>query len=199
MNYYPWLSDDEDASFAWLMDVPNVMRNHPDEYLLHRGVSVKSWFPEEPIFHLAGERGMELTDSLPNALNLIFTSTRLKAFMEKHSGANLEFLPIRIRDHKERLVQEQYYIMNLLDTMDCVDLEKSKFSRSAMNPERIMTFYLLVLDESRIPKEKKIFRLKEKPDLVIVREDLAQDILDADYNGMTFLEMEEYGKEWGRR
>lgn len=199
MNYYPWLPDDEDSSFAWLMDAPNVLRSHPDEYLLYRGVPVKSWFPENPTFYVSKTYGCELTDSLPNPINLYFASERLKAFMEEHSGANLEFLPIRLLDQKERPIREPYYIMNLLDTADCVDLEKSKFRRSEISPEFIMKFYLLVLDESRIPKDKKLFRLKEKPNLIITREDLAQEILDSDFNGMMFQELEEYGKQWGRR
>ncbi|MBJ6761551.1 hypothetical protein JGU66_12310 [Myxococcaceae bacterium JPH2] len=198
MNYYPWLNA-EDSSFAWIMATPNVLANNPDEYLLYRGVSVKSWFPASPTFYLSKGRGMELTDSIPNAVNLCFTSARLKTFMEEHSGASLEFLPVRLLDQKERPVQEPYYLMNLLDTLDCVDLEKSKFERAVIDPSLIMTFFLLVLDESRIPEDKKLFRLKESPELIIIREDLAQGILDTDHNGMMFLEMHEYGKEWGGR
>ncbi|QSQ20742.1 hypothetical protein JY651_36755 [Pyxidicoccus parkwayensis] len=199
MNFLPWLSDDEDDAFAWVTYAPNTLRNEPKEWELHEGVSVRHWFPKNVIFPLADDWGIELTDSIPNSLNLLFASERLKVFLEEHSGARIEFLPIQLQNQKDRLVPEPYYLLNLLEVVECVDLEKSKFRRSAMDPEFIAWFNHLVLDEARIPPQAKLFRLKEKPNLILVREDLAQTIIDADYNGMMFLYLEEYGREWGGR
>lgn len=199
MNYFPWLEDDEDSSLAWLNYVPNALRDLPEEFELHRGIPVQRWFPRDVTFPMAQDRGIELADSLPNALNLIFVSERMKGFLQERSGARIEFLPIRVKDQKKRLVPGPYYIMNLLDMVECVDLEKSKFRRSSIEPEFIFHVYQLVLDESRIPNDAKLFRLKEKPDLFIVRQDLAQELIDAGFKGMMFQDLEELGKEWGER
>lgn len=199
MNFLPWLNDDENDAFAWVTYAPNSLRNEPKEWELHEGVPVQRWFPKEVTFPLAEDWGIELTDSPPNSLNLIFASERLKLFLHEHAGARVEFLPIRFQDQKDRLVPEPYFIMNLLEVVECVDLEKSKFRRSEMDPNFIATFYLLVLDEKRIPPQAKLFRLKEKPNLILVREDLAQALVNADFTGMMFLDLEEFGKEWGRR
>lgn len=199
MKFLPWLSDDENDAFAWVTYAPNALRNKPQEWELHEGVPVKRWFPERVIFPLSEERGIELTDAIPNTLKLLFASERLRGFLEEHSGASMEFLPIQLQDQKDKLVPEPYSILNLLEVVECVDLEKSKYRRSEIDPNFIARFYLLVLDEARIPPQARFFRLKEKPNLIMVREDLAQALVDGDYTGMMFLDLEEYGKEWGRR
>ncbi|MFE8599039.1 imm11 family protein [Archangium violaceum] len=199
MNYYPWLHDDEDRSLAWITYAPDVLRDHPKEHQLSEGVSVKGWYPADVEMELSDQRGIKLADSVPNIMSLLIVSEKLKALMEERSGAQLEFLPVRLRDQKQRLVQKPYYVMNVLGTVECVDLERSKFRRSHIIPERIFRFFHLILDESKIPPDKKIFRLKEDPSLVIIREDLCEDILRAKVEGVMFLEMDEYGKEWGQR
>ena len=160
---------------------------------------MQRWFPREVTFPLAEDRGIELTDSIPNSLNLFFASERLKSFLMEHAGARIEFLPIQLRDQKDRLVPEPHYLLNLLEVLGCVDLEKSKYRRSEIDPDFIARFYLLVLDEKRVPPQAKLFRLKEKPNLILVREDLAQALVNEDFTGMMFLDLKEYGKEWGRR
>ncbi|RKH26648.1 hypothetical protein D7Y13_20315 [Corallococcus praedator] len=174
------------------------MRKEPKEYELHEGISVQHWYPASVIFPLTENRGLELTDSVPNTLNLIIVSERLKRFLEANAGARMEFLPVQLRDQKGRLVPEPYFILNLLEVVECVDLEKSQFERSAIIPSFIAWFSLLVVDPARIPPEAKLFRLKEKPNLILIREDLAQVLVNEDYTGMMFLELEEYGREWGR-
>nr|WP_158622310.1 DUF1629 domain-containing protein [Corallococcus sp. CA047B] len=174
------------------------MRKEPKEYELHEGVTVQRWYPANVTFPLAEDRGLELTDSIPNTLDLIIASERLKQFLEANAGARMEFLPARLLDQKDRIVPEPFYVLNLLEVVECVDLEKSQYERSVMDPTFIAWFSLLVLDAARIPPQAKLFRLKEKPDLILIREDLAQVLVNEDYTGMMFLELEEYGREWGR-
>ncbi|NMO17517.1 hypothetical protein HPC49_27255 [Pyxidicoccus fallax] len=199
MNYYPWMNDDEDRALAWVMDAPDALREHPKEYQLSEGVSVKDWFPEGVELELSDERGIKLTDSVPNVLHMCIVSEKFKALMEARSGAALEFLPVRLKDQKQQPVRKPYYAMNVLGTVDCVDLQRSRFRRLEMSPDRIFRFYQLVLDEKRIPPDAKIFRLKDNPSQLIVREDLGKEILQADIEGVLFVEMDEFGKEWGAR
>ncbi|HYO56131.1 imm11 family protein [Archangium sp.] len=200
MNYYLWTREEDDRSLAWIMSTPAFLMDHPKEYQLYEGVSVRSWWLREPVvYNLSDERGIRLSDAIPCVGHDIIVSEELKRLLEERSGADIEFLSVRILNQKQRLVPEPYFLMNLLGTVDCVDLERSKFKRSAIRPDLISTFYLLVLDESRIPADKKLFRLKHSPKLVVIREDLGREILDAGCDGMFFLDLEEYGKEWGRR
>ncbi|QSQ22277.1 hypothetical protein JY651_45340 [Pyxidicoccus parkwayensis] len=198
MKYYPWVADDEDDSFAWITKDSDFLMHCMDSYLLNEGVSVKSWFPTDTVFHLDDDRGIRLTDSIPNTLHLLIISEKLKRVLEEKSGANIEFLPVHIRNHKGRLVQEPYFIANILGTVECVDPERSKFRNSEIRPDQVFHFYRLALEESKIPLDAKLFRLKEQTDLSIIREDLGKDILRAGCDGMIFQEMDDYGREWGR-
>ncbi|CAM3234417.1 hypothetical protein G4177_21685 [Corallococcus sp. ZKHCc1 1396] len=198
MSFRPWLSDDENDAYAWITYAPSALRKEPKEYELHKGITVQHWYPVNVTFPLAEDRGLELTDSIPNTLGLIIVSERLKRFLEANAGAHMEFLPARLLDQKDRLVPEPYFILNLLEVVECVDLEKSQYERSAIIPSFIAWFSLLVVDPARIPPEAKLFRLKEKPNLILIREDLAQVLVNEDYTGMMFLDLEEYGREWGR-
>ncbi len=196
MRFYPWVDDDEDDSFAWITKDSDFLLHCMDSYLLHEGVSVKHWFPTDTVFQLADHRGIKLTDSIPNTLLLLIVSEKLKGVLEEKSGTEIEFLPVRIRNQRGRLVPDPYFIANPLGTLECVDTERSKFRTSEIRPDQVARFYNLALDASKIPPDTRLFRLKEKSNLVIVREDLGKDILRAGCDGMTFLNIEDYGAEF---
>lgn len=198
MTYYPWVRDDEDDSFAWITKDSDFLMHWMDSYLLHEGISVKSWFPTDTVFQLADHHGIKLTDSIPNTLHLLIVSEKMKGVLEEKSSAEIEFLPVRIRNQRGRVLQEPYFIANILGTVECVDRERSKFWCSDIRPDQVFHFYRLTLDGEKIPSDAKLFRLREKSNLVIIREDLADDILRAGCDGMLFQEMDDYGREWGK-
>lgn len=196
MKFYPWIEDEEDDSFAWITKDSQFLMRCRDTYQLREGIPVNSWFPGDVTFTLAEDYGIKLTDSIPNTLNRLIVSQKLKCALEEKSEADIEFLPVHIRNHKGHVVQQPYFIANLLSTVECVDRERSQFQASAIRPDQIFTFFRLALDTSKIPPDAKIFRLKEARNLIIVREDLADDILNSGCDGMMFLEMEAYGAEF---
>jgi hypothetical protein len=198
VKYYPWVEDDEDDSFAWITKDSDFLMHCMDSYLLYEGVSVKSWFPTDTVFQLDDDHGIRLADSIPNTLHLLIVSEKLKQVLGEKSGADIEFLPVHIRNHKGRIVKEPYFIANILGTVECVDRQRSRFDTSEIRPDQVFTFFRLALDESKIPSDATLFRLKEQTDLVIIREDLGKDILRAGGDGMIFQEMDDYGREWGR-
>ncbi|QSQ23713.1 hypothetical protein JY651_01635 [Pyxidicoccus parkwayensis] len=197
MRYFPWVKDDEDDAFAWITQDSDFLMHCMDSYLLHEGESVKSWFPTDSVFQLSDDYGVKLTDSIPNTLHLLIVSEKLKGVLEEKSGAEIEFLPVHVRNQKGRLIPERYFIANPLGTVECVDHAQSKFAASSIRPDQVFHFYRLALDRAKIPPDARLFRLKEKSNLVIVRQDLADDILLAGCDGMLFQLMESYGEEWG--
>ena len=195
MDYYPWLVDDEDESFAWNMDTPRELMEK--DYLLHRGSSCRDWFPEGLVFDLSRDHGAKLTDCIPNTDSFLIVSEKLKELLETHAPDDpIEVLPVRLRNPRKKLVAAPYFIANVLGTVSCMNKSKSKFTMDSIIKDQVLWFERLVLDEKKIPKEKKLFRLAEKRTLFIIREDLAQKILHADCTGMMFIPMENYGEEF---
>ncbi|WNG34740.1 hypothetical protein F0U61_14600 [Archangium violaceum] len=195
MRYFPWLHDDEDDSFAWIMDTPKELMEK--DYLLHEGTPCKDWFPEGLVFDLSKDHGSKLTDCVPNTDNFLIVSEKLKGVLESHDKEDpIEFLPIRLRNPKKKLVAAPYFIANVLGAVPCMNKSKSKFTMDAIDKEQVAWFEKLVLEEKKIPKKKTLFRLGEKTTLLITREDLAREILTAKCNGMMFIPMEDYGEEF---
>ncbi|TFZ02001.1 imm11 family protein [Ramlibacter humi] len=195
MNYYTWLVDDEDDSFAWFLDTPKELME--TDYLLRKGNPCKEWFTEGMVFDLSEERGSALTDAIPNTDRLLVVSEKLKDLLERHAPEDsIEFLPVRLRTPEGRLIPQAYFVANVLGTVACVNREESKFTMNAILKDQVGRFQHLVLDEPAIPDGKKIFRLAELRTLIIARQDLAQAIVDADCTGMLFIPLKDYGAEF---
>lgn len=196
MKYYPWIDDDEDDSLAWIMDRPRFTMDEPRWFEVFEGMSVRAWFKDGEVLQLSPDFGTRIADHVPNTSGLLVVSERLRGVLEASSGAAIEFLPVTLRDRNGRDVKKPYFIANILETRDCVDEERSEFRRSSIRKDQVSRFFRLALDERRIGRDDRIFRLKVKNDLVIVREDLGQAILDAGCGGMIFQELEDYGLEF---
>ncbi len=198
MDYYPWLKDDEDESFAWIWGAPRELME--TDYLLQRGTPCEDWFPKDLVFELSKDHGVKLTDSIPNTDQFLLVSEKLKGLLEQRApGVSIEFLPIRLRNQKKKLVAKKYFLANVLGTVGCVDTERSDFKMSSIDKSQVHRFYRLVLDEKKIPDEARLFRLAEDTGQLIIREDLAQDILNADCTGMMFIPLEDFGAEFRGR
>ncbi|RKH46210.1 imm11 family protein [Corallococcus sicarius] len=199
MSYYPWVRDDEDESFAWM----DALRKDPMDgngYLLTKGVPCKDWFPEGLIFDLSKERGSKLTDSIPNTSALLVVSAKLKGILEKETPqGTIEFLPVRLRTPRKKTLDTPYFIANVLGTVACMDAKKSDFTMDSIIKDQVQRFRRLVLQEKKIPKDAKIFRLAEQSRLILIREDLGQTIIDEDCTGMIFQELEDYGSQFRGR
>ncbi len=190
MKYYVWI-DNNDESYAWIKDFPDEIRDC--KWKLKEGVSCADWFPENTVLPIYSEDGIKLTDSIQNYSDLLIISEKLKAIFEKHSGANFEYLPVRISDKKGRVTPNQYYIANLLDTVDCLDMEKSSYVMGSIIKDQVSRFSELILDENNIDPTKKIFRLKDKTDQIVVSEEIIPPMKENGIKGPALEPVEDYG------
>lgn len=193
MNYHPWTHDDDDA-FVQIDETPPEIEDK--DFLLDEGRPASSWFPAEVIFDFSPDGGLKPGDSVPNILGLYIISEKLRSILESASSARFEFLPVKLRNHKQKLLPEPYFLANLLDVVSCVDRERSEFRMNLLIKHEIRRFKRLVLDTSKLGPDTKIFRLGEKPEMVIIREDLAYTITAAGCTGMEFMPMEDFGAEF---
>ncbi|MBJ6761925.1 hypothetical protein JGU66_14215 [Myxococcaceae bacterium JPH2] len=199
MSYYPWVNDAEDESFAWL-DSHRKEELDENGYLLTEGVSCRDWFPEGLVFDLSKEDGSKLTDSIPNTSALLVVSEKLKGILERETTrGTIEFLSVRLRTPRKKVLAAPYFIANVLSTVACMDAKKSDFTMDSIIKDQVHRFRRLVLQEKKIPKDTKVFRLAEQAQLILVREDLGQTILDEDCTGMFFQDLDDYGSEFRKR
>lgn len=119
-------------------------------------------------------------------------------------------------DNPEPIEYTNYFIANVVGLIDCVDHEESILEYfyppeirkiqietqdsnddinnpfAGENPNEIDFITRLVLDESKIDPELKIFRLKDQPHLLIFHESLVHLIRNKGLTGFVFVPVSEY-------
>jgi hypothetical protein len=143
--------------------------------LMYGRPRAKGW-PSDASFSMRADRkdNTILTDTLSNTDSLIIASEKLVALLRGRNVASMEYLPLTIFDHKKKPVKTQYYILNPVSLVDCVDVKASGGKASPLDPDALGSIERLVLDERRVPADRQIFRTKSYPQEYVVRKELAE-------------------------
>jgi len=193
-SYYVWTHDD-DARYAWVLNLPEFMVTWKEGYLVEEGVPLSAIMPTRRVFQLDQTRGTMLTDSIPNVCGILLVSKELRTFLERSSGADWEFLPARVKNARGRLLPQPIFIANLLGPSVPLDRKRSDVDWS-FRANRTDCIRRLVIDEKELPRSRKIFRLAERGKVLIVREDLVDALIDGPSEGAFFQELSDFGNEW---
>lgn len=191
MAFYVWTKDSKDKSFAWIRRFPTELNRN--KFKLGKGISCSDWFPDHPEIQVREDKGIVLADSIPNSGELLIVSEKLKTVLDEVEGADFEFFPVTILDKKGRASEKEYYVANLLSVIDCVNMVESKYVMDPLRKGQVDWFSELRLDESRIPADQLVFRLKDLTRLLIVRSELVNNIQQADCTGIYFEPVEDHG------
>ncbi|HSP79812.1 MAG TPA: DUF1629 domain-containing protein [Myxococcaceae bacterium] len=176
----------EDPRIAHIRD---IAANVPDESKLSSGVSLKGLISESTTFSLSQEGGDMLTDIVDNISGELIVSSKAREVLESEgvAGDVVEYLPFTLKDKRGRRTKGQFYLVNLLLKVPCMDRESSAFSTSDFDGRVLRVKRLKVLKE-KIPPEAKLFRLGEWPRAIVIRSDLVQRINDEKLTGLTVCE-----------
>ncbi|PZN25725.1 MAG: hypothetical protein DIU71_19355, partial [Proteobacteria bacterium] len=90
------------------------------------GVELANGFPSNVTLRMSDRfpDDMLLADNLANTNRLIVISAGLRRFLEDEGVQHIEFLPVTILDHKGRVASADYWILNPVGLVDCLDLDK---------------------------------------------------------------------------
>lgn len=129
---------------------------------------------------------LQLSDNLFGTLYII-VSKRIMEFLLKKQIGNVEFLPVTILNHKGRVASKEYYIMNPLDVIDCIDLDRSGVKWNRIEPDMIESCEKLVLKDDAVQATSKVFRPKFWPTEILIRKELAEDLVSSGRTGLQFI------------
>lgn len=187
-KYYIIIQSDDSKYCLIDKDAKGVRK----EWNLLKGIRMESNFPVDAKYYLSkNHKGTQLTDFIVNYINLLIVSEKVKRLMDQGGITDVEFLPFTLYDRKDRIVNDNYFVANLLGSVDCLDLNKSVFVRSAITQDEILSFRKVLLHTEKIPKDKKLFRLKEKPTLFIIRSDFVVVLAHNKVTGIDLLNIGE--------
>lgn len=166
-------------------------------FRLQNGTHLQDVFPGDVGYHMHPDfpNDIALMDNMLNLDKVIVASPRLAAAVKQRKPAKVEYLPLAIIDHKGRAASKDYAIVHPVEPVDAIDREKSVFKEGVILPGSIESFERLVLDESRIPEDRQLFKLKGFREITLVRRDLA-DALDAKkFTGLTWQRVKDYPRK----
>jgi hypothetical protein len=163
-------------------------------FRLNNGTSLAAEWPESVTLHMHPDFPTDilLVDNVLNADMLIVASKRLQECVRSRAPVEVEYLPVKIIDHKGRVASSEYSILHPTNPVDCIDKEQSVFEADLIDPNDIDTIEKLVLDDARIPQDRLFFRLRGFWGITLVRRDLASAISAAGCSGIEWLEVDDY-------
>lgn len=167
-------------------------------YRLKRGVSLVDEWPDDVEMDMNEDHpdDLLLVDSLFNIKSLLVVSARIKEFLESQDIADAELLPINIKNHKGRYIEEDYFVLNLATHVDCLDEEASQAEASSMT-KNIKAVKGLVLKQTELLQNRKLFRLSSYGVPTIVHKDLASEMDAQGFTGIKWGKLEDFtDKTW---
>ncbi|HYO67841.1 MAG TPA: DUF1629 domain-containing protein [Archangium sp.] len=172
MSYFILRSDVTNGMYCQIWKLPSEL---PKFHRPARGIPMGDEYPTGVKFQMAPEvRGSLIGDVIPNAINYLMVSSRMKQLLARHATAEIEFLRFTLLSHKGRIASEDLYIVNVIGTQEWADMERSMGAR-VTTPEGERKFEhlrRLYLKDGEIDPHINIFRVSAMPKLVLVREDL---------------------------
>lgn len=180
-------------------DVPRAcqlegLANYPDYDELMYGKPQSKKFPKTASFQMDRDspRATRLVDCLININGLIVASPRLQRLLQDEVLQDVEYLAVTIYDHKKKIAAGDYVIVHPVGPVNCVDLKRSKITWGTVDDEYIESIEDLVVDEARIEPTRRLFRLQHRPDMILAHRTLANKILQAELEGVEFMEIPDY-------
>ena len=193
MNYLVWAHAIDDKLCS-LIPAENV----ENEFELRYGIPRAESWPTDALMRMNPEykTSIRLSDALDNRSFLIVASKALKEFfereLEKEDVPTIEYLPVTIYNHKGRVASDEYFIVHQVGTEDCIDLDQSTLTWNLIKKDQISGISKLVLDESKIKPEAKLFRAEHLPHYVFIRRDLADKITAEEFTGTRFIGLDRF-------
>lgn len=146
-------------------------------------------YPESVRFIMQpGCPGIRLATLIGNSVNYLIVHKAFVDIVKNTNCGEIEFWPMEIINHKGRCHSRDYWIINPIGTIDCMDEQASQVTHSKSTPGRLLSIEKLVLREDRLANAPDIFRVRDHLD-VIIRSTLGKLIQG---HGFTNIYLEEH-------
>lgn len=134
----------------------------PSKWRLFKGKSIASQFPAGATLRFSKNfpRQRKLFDFVANTMSLLIASKKVKDVLDAAGVDNCEYLPVAVKDHKDKVVGPEYFIIHPLGGEDGIDLEKSVYDKEPFDESEIERVHTLVLRKEAISPHARLFRFK---------------------------------------
>jgi len=164
-----------------------------DDYELKDGLSRAEGWPDDASFAMnpSYPRDVALADAVytRGGDGLPVVSPALRAAIEAAEPPDVEYLPVRLIDHKGAVVAEDYVIAHSVHVVDALDHDAMGIEWNALDPMAIQTCDRMALREEPLAHAPALFRPRNFTHRVLVRRDVAEAL--EGFSGVFFDELDE--------
>ncbi|AEI64023.1 imm11 family protein [Corallococcus macrosporus] len=155
--YYIHLMPRDNLSYCFIDDYPSEVGIK--SYKIGKGLMLGADYPAASRVYMT-ERytGIQLSDLIENACGMLIVSKRIKETFEQVNNGPTEYLPLTICNHKKRVASTDYFIINPLGTIDCLNLKASTIT---YHDEKIVQVQRPVLAPEKLKNVPHLFRIQE--------------------------------------
>jgi hypothetical protein len=157
--------------------VPNIYNETPLDF----GLKINESPPIDLVTSI-----QKIPNSIPNHHQFLCFDSKIRNVIEKFNNHNFQYIDVNIYDHQKQLIRSDYKILNILKVIDAIDKENSKL---VLDDEDIIDIPDLRLNYNKV-NNAEIFRLYGYKTLVLIREDIAQEIINTRCTGLKFYQAE---------
>lgn len=170
------------------------LENFEDDFELLEGISLQDTFPEDAAYRMSDDfpDNLELHEVLHNLDEQLVVGGGLRTFLSEQGVDGVEYLPVKIINHKGRTVPADYFLVNILRHIDAIDQGRTQFEWNPLDPELMKKVKNLTLDEQKIDPDALLFRLKHLTSVILLRRDLADKMAAAGFKGFKITEIAAY-------
>ncbi|WP_162862513.1 imm11 family protein [Acetivibrio cellulolyticus] len=88
-------------------------------------------------------------------------------------------------------VIKDYFTLNILNVVDCLDKDLSKYEVKKFGSAEIYLFDKIAIDIIKVPKDTKLFHLKNHVTHTIVHASIKEELENANVTGIEFIKLNE--------
>ena len=182
------LGNPENRDLAFLDDPPSGLGRSAAHLMF--GLPLTDTYPPDASVRLQEQHpGIRLTSLLGNSNSHLIAAPALVELIRAHCpSSDIEYLPLRVLDHRGRLHSARYTVVNPLGSVDCLHPTRGEVVRDAGGePLRVA---VMVLDEAKLRDAPSLFRVAEEPWTYVVDERLARAMMAARLTNIHLTELE---------
>lgn len=185
MKHVLWAASDADHACRLAQ-----MTGYSDTWKIDDGLQVAAEFPADVALAMDPDFPDDtvLTDCLLNMNQLVIVSQRVRDFLQPQTGADVEFLPVAVHDHKGKKVKGAYFIVNPNVVVPALKLDECEATMHSLDSDSIRKMSALVLDDAILGKAPPVFRVKHMATYLWVRSDLAKALGAQGFEGNRWIE-----------
>jgi hypothetical protein len=174
MDFYLLEPDLRIAGLQAVGQIPDFLE--PLEWISGRKMPA----PPAPLkLQLAQNSGDAITDIMGSLLTLF--SNNLKNALDRFGVNNIDYFPVEFSNAESERLRHGWWLANVVGLFECVDLNRSTFQPQPGGLKGLLESFHV--DESKVGANP-IFRLKEKPTLIVINADLRKHLRETDLGGV---------------